>query len=166
MTQSEQHDDDKVCVVGGQYAWSVYRQTAAYICQPNRYFQEDTGRLGFYSDRQIYGAAPQILAVYPEVEMDHEWASYYALGTDPTERTLGLVIAAALADGHTEAVSQVVLLSPIDDPRTVTFEPVRHQGRGAWTQRQRYARLSQLVTAGLTDELTTSAEEVSTDAHL
>lgn len=164
MTPSDAVDDDKVCVVGGQIAWTLYRNIGAYICQPHRYFQEDTGRLAFYSQRQIYGAAPRIVETFPEVQMDDATAAENALSIDPTYRRLGLVIDAALAEGHVESISQVVLLSPIDDPATVTFEPVQHHGRGAWTQRQRYASLAQLVSVTSTDELVAVQEDETPDA--
>lgn len=164
MTVSDSIDDDKVCVVGGQIAWTVYRNIGAYICQANRYFQDDTGRLAFYSQRQIYGAAPRILETFPEVQMDDATAAENALSVDPTYRRLGLVIDAAIAEGHIDPISQVVLLTPIDDPATVTFEPVQHNGRGAWTQRQRYASLAQLVSASSTEELVAAHEDSGPDA--
>ena len=148
-------DDNKVCVVGGYFAWSFYQRTGAYVCQQNRYFQPDAGRLGFYSKRTIFGAAPKILQVFPEVPIDDREAAQRAFSLDPVTRSVGLVIAAALEDSDTDrSVSQVVLLSRFDDPQTATFPPVHHAGRGAWTQNQSYARLDALMSSTTTDELT------------
>ena len=77
----------------------------------------------------------------------------------PELRRVGLVAEAALQQGATDPAVQVVLLTPPDHPETVTFEPVRHDGKGAWTQRQRYARLRQLREARTTDDLISEAAE-------
>lgn len=148
-----ERDDDKVCIVGATTAWPFYRLTGAYVCQENRYIQEDTGRLGFYSSRLIQGAAPRILSIHPSIELYEASVAALAFDTDPELRRVGLVAEAALAQGTTDSVVQIVLLTPLDHPDTVTFEPVRHEGKGAWTQRQRYARLDQLRRASTTDDL-------------
>lgn len=146
-------DADKVCVVGASTAWPFYRLTGAYVCQENRYIQEDAGRLGFYSARLIHGAAPLIKAIYPSVDLYESSVAQMAMHTDPEMRRLGLVAEAALQQGALDAAVQIVLLTAIDDPDTALFEPVRHDGKGAWTQRQRYARLQQLEAATTTDDL-------------
>lgn len=154
-------DDDKVCVVGATTAWPFYRLTGAYVCQENRYIQEDTGRLGFYSSRLIHGAAPRILSIHPSIELYDGLIAHLAMDTDPEVRRLGLVAEAALHQGTVDPVVQIVLLTPLDDPDTAVFEPVRHDGKGAWTQRQRYARLEQLRQATTTNDLMTPDGEVS-----
>lgn len=155
-----EYDDGKVCVFGGFSAWPFYQRNAAYVCQPNRHFQHDTGRIGFYSQRTIFGAAPLIFEVFPEESLDDETVAAYTFSADPTLRHLGLAMAAAMEDeGREDFVVQVVLLSSISDPRTVLFDPVHHDGRGAWTQRQRYVRLEALVSATTTDDLLAASEE-------
>ena len=78
-----------------------------------------------------------------------------AMSTRPELRRLGVVAQAALSQGVTDAAVQIVLLTHDRPPRTPsTFEPVRHDGKGAWTQRQRYARLEQLHLAKTTEDLT------------
>jgi len=39
-----------------------------------------------------------------------------------------------------------MLLSPPDDNATLRIEPLRHVGRGAWTQAQRYTSSELLIT--------------------
>lgn len=153
-------DEEKVCVFGGLSAWPFYRRTAAYVCQPNRFYQADTARIAFYSQRTIFGAAPLILEVFPEESLDDETIAGYCLSVDPTTRHLGLAMAAALEDeGREDWVVQVMLLSAIDDPRTVTFDPIHHEGRGPWTRRQRYTRLDQLTSAKTTTDLGEANDE-------
>lgn len=155
----DDRDEDKVCVVGATTAWPFYRLTGAYVCQENRYIQEDSGRLGFYSSRLIHGAAPLIRAIYPSVDLYESSVAHLAMHTDPEMRRVGLIAEAALQQGALDAAVQVVLLTSIDDPDTALFEPVRHEGKGAWTQRQRYTRLHQLRAAATTDDLVTADQE-------
>lgn len=154
-----ERDDDKVCIVGATTAWPFYRLTGAYVCQENRYIQEDTGRLGFYTSRLIQGVAPRILSVWPSVGLLEDEVANFTFDTDPELRRVGLVAAAALSQGVTDPAVQIVLLSPLDDPGTSIFESIRHDGRGAWTQRQRYARLDQLQNAITTDDLVAQEPE-------
>jgi hypothetical protein len=149
----DQTDDNKVCVVSASTAWSFYRLTGAYVCQENRYFQEDTGRLGFYLSRLIQGAAPRIEAIFPSMSLDDGTASTLALSSNPTARRLGIAIDASLDQGLTDERVQVVLLTPLGHPDTATFEAVKHEGASAWTQRQRYAYLNQLERARTTEDL-------------
>jgi hypothetical protein len=150
-------DDDKVCVVAASSAWPFYRLTGAYVCQENRYFQEDTGRLGFYTARLVQGAAPRILSTFPSVELTDSFAATASLDTDPVLRRLGEVVDACLEHGWSDPAVQVILLSPMDDPDTETFEPIPHEGKTAWTMKQRYTRLPQLRTARTTEDLLTES---------
>lgn len=147
------YDDDKVCVVGASTAWPFYRMTGAYVCQENRYFQEDTGRIGFYSSRLIHGVAPRIEHIYPSVSYDDATAAMLVLDSHPVTRRLGDVLTAALEQGHSDEAVEILLLTPLGHEGTATFEPVRHEGKGAWTQRQRYASLAQLRVAATTADL-------------
>lgn len=161
MVHDDGVDDNKVCVFGGFSAWPFYRLNAAYVCQPNRYFQADTGRIAFYSQRTIFGAAPRILDIFPEESLDDETVASYCFSIDPTTRHLGLAMAAALEDDNREDWTvQVLLLSPIDSPATAIFDSIHHEGRGAWTQRQRYTQLDRLLAARTTADLGDAPEEV------
>ncbi len=60
----------KRCViVAARSAWPEYNDYHAYVCQPNRSFQQVT-RLGFYCKGSIYPLVPKILATHDEVEME------------------------------------------------------------------------------------------------
>src|SRR6476661_2938486 len=110
---------DRVCVVAGVGAWPFYLATGTWVGQENRRFGDAT-RLAFYSGRQIQGLAPLIRDVVPSVPLTAEDAATRALSADPVERRVGEALAAALHDGATSARVCVVLLSPSDDPETVT----------------------------------------------
>ena len=57
-----------VAVVAARSAWPEYNDLHAYVCQPNRPFQQVT-RLGLYSKGVIYPLVPKIVATFDEVEM-------------------------------------------------------------------------------------------------
>lgn len=57
-----------VVIVAARKAWPEYNELHAYVCQPNRPFQQ-VSRLGFYSKGGIYPLVPKILAPHDEVEM-------------------------------------------------------------------------------------------------
>ena len=85
-------DDDKLWVVAASSAWPFYRLTGAYVCQENRYYQDDSGRMGFYSSRLIHGAAPRILEVHPSVELSDGTAAALAMEAHPSLRRVGEVL--------------------------------------------------------------------------
>ena len=114
---------ERVCVVAGAGAWPFYLATGAWVGQENRRFGNAT-RLGFYSGRQVQGLAPRIGHVVASVPLTPEEAATRTLSADPVERRVGEALAAALHDGGTAARVSVVLLSPPDDPETVSFDPV------------------------------------------
>lgn len=55
-------------IVAARSAWPEYNEFHAYVCQPNRSFQQ-VARLGFYSKGVIYPLVPKILEVHDDVEM-------------------------------------------------------------------------------------------------
>lgn len=153
-------DEDKVCVVAASAAWPFYRLTGAYVCQENRYFQGDSGRMAFYSSRLIHGAAPAILDCFPSEELSEDMAAEFALSSHPLLRRVGEVLDACLyQQWTTDSHVQVVLLTPLDHPDTIHFEPVKHEGRTAWTMKQRYVSLERLRSASTTDDLVAYADE-------
>jgi hypothetical protein len=154
VTYEEDYDDDKVWVVAASSAWPFYQLTGAYICQENRYFQPDSGRMGFYSARAIHGATPLILGTFPSVEFSDDSAAELALSSNSSLRRLGEVLDAALYQGWSgDAHVQIVLLTPMDHEDTRHFSPVRHNGQSAWTMKQRYVSLRRLETAKTTADL-------------
>lgn len=86
----DERDLDKVCVVGASTAWPFYRMTGAYVCQENRYIQNDSGRLGFYSSRLIHGAAPRIEWIYTSIGLHESNVAALAMATDPDRRPVSL----------------------------------------------------------------------------
>lgn len=146
-------DNDYVVVVAAGTAWGFYRLSGGYVCQPGRTFQ-NAGRMAFYSNRQVHGAAARIERVIPSVELSQAQAARRTLSLDPTERRVGDIMTAALSDLWSEREVQIVLLSPFHSEETVRFEPVVHRGAHAWTQNQRYARLDALMSARSTQDLT------------
>lgn len=57
-----------VVIVAARNAWPEYNEFHAYVCQPNRAFQQ-VSRIGFYSKGVIHPLIPRITAVHDEVEM-------------------------------------------------------------------------------------------------
>ena len=143
---------ERVCVVAGAGAWPFYLATGAWVGQENRRFGDAT-RLGFYSGRQVHGLAPRIRHVVASVPLTAKDAATRALSGDPVERRVGEALAAALYDGATAPRVCVVLLSPSDDPETVSLESVPHEGEAAWTMFQRFTDLDRLRAAATTDDL-------------
>ena len=143
---------ERVCVVAGAGAWPFYLSTGSWVGQENRRFGDAT-RLGFYSGRQVQGAAPRILRVVGSVALTPEDAASRALSGDPLERRVGETLAAALHEGNPAPRVCVALLSLPDDPDTELFDPVPHEGEVAWTIFQRFTDVARLRAAGSTDEL-------------
>jgi hypothetical protein len=66
---------------------------------------------------------------------------------------VGEALAAALHDGMASPRVAVVLLSPADDPDTLTMEPLAHDGDAAWTMFQRVVDVDRLRAASSTADL-------------
>ncbi len=143
---------ERVCVVAGAGSWPFYLAASGWVGPENRRFGDAT-RLGFYSGRQVQGLAPRIQHLVASVPLTAESAAVRALSGDPHERRVGEVLAAALHDGVAIPRVSVALLSPPDDPDTVSFEPVTHDADAAWTMFQRFVDLDRLRAAATTDEL-------------
>ncbi|WP_339908874.1 hypothetical protein [Symmachiella dynata] len=57
-----------VAIVAARSAWPEYNELHAYICQPNRPFQQ-VSRMGFYSQGVIYPLVPKIIEAFDEIEI-------------------------------------------------------------------------------------------------
>lgn len=138
-------------VVAGRISWPEYLEFGIYACQAQR-ASRDVPYLGFYADGEIKSLLARRLAWWPEIRFDAETAATLAVDRDPLKQRLGEAIPVILAS--TERAPReafgVMLLSPPDDDATLRIEPVRHVGRGAWTQAQRYTS-SELLEAGPQD---------------
>lgn len=145
-------DDEPVVIVGARTAWPLYRSVPAYVCQNKRFFQP-TRRMGFYSDRTIYGAFPLVLGRFDDVEISPAGAAARLLSPDPEQQAVGRAVQRALTFDYNEGLHTVFLLTAESDPRTLTRSPLHHPGASAFTMRQRYARLSDLLAATDTEDL-------------
>lgn len=142
---------DEVLVVAALWALDEYRETSAYVCQPNRSFR-DVERMAFYTFGEIAPFVPKILAKHEAVE--------FRRGAH--EGQLGGVVAALLDRGARQEGSQykIMLLTRTDDPETIRLPgPVVNDltsdsGRSiAFTQGQRYVSLTRLRSAQKTSDL-------------
>ncbi|QDT48929.1 hypothetical protein Pan258_29760 [Symmachiella dynata] len=61
-------NSNDVVVVAARNAWPEYNDFQAYVCQPNRSFQQ-VSRIGFYSKGVVYPLVPRIIATHDDVEM-------------------------------------------------------------------------------------------------
>lgn len=143
--------DKDVVVVAARNAWPEYNLFHAYVCQPNRPFQQ-ASRIGFYSKGQIYPLVPRIIEAYDDVEMI---AGQY-------EGELGALVDMLLRKGLRSEGGhfKVVLLSPPDSSETVRLaEPIINDQMSktgkptAFTMGQRYVSLQRLMAAKKTSDL-------------
>ncbi len=140
-------------VVAGRWAYPTYFKTRAYICQANRSIRPVT-YLAFYKDKQIKPEIPKVLRRYSELDMSNEGAQALVASGDPFGLRAAEVIRIRLTEGSPDPVNDVYLLSAPDDPDTVGLRgPIRHEGRGAWVQGQRYASIQKLQEAETTADL-------------
>lgn len=145
--------DDQVAIVAARAAWPLYQRVAAYITHNERSFRP-TRRMGFYADRTIYPALPLVVRRHDNVMIDAATAARLLLAVDPHEQRLGAAVKGALDFGWDSKLLAVILLTPIDDPRTIRRSELHHDGASAWTMGQRYARLGELLSARTTADLT------------
>lgn len=138
-------------VVAARFAWPEYKDFHAYVCQPNRSFQ-DVKRMGFYSKGVLYPLIPMILESHDEVQMVRK--SYSG--------KLGKLIDFLLDNKLREEgkLYKVFFLSPPDAPETITLpnpipnDVVAKSGRPfAFTVGQRYLLSESLLTAKTTSDL-------------
>jgi hypothetical protein len=154
--------DKDVVIVAAGGAHDLYLKYAMYFCQPGRSFR-DVERMGFYTGHEIKPQFPRILAHRDHIDLDHAAARMLQASTVDDDVALGEVIERLLRDGVLAegSVGQMFLLSPADDPRTLTLPgPIRNASVGprgqrvAWTQGQRYASSTALKSGPTwTDEL-------------
>jgi len=142
---------DEVLVVAALWALDEYRDTSAYVCQPNRAFR-DVERIAFYTLGAIAPFVPKILETFEAVE--------FLRGTRAGR--VGAVIDALVDRALRQDGRQykVMLLTGPEDPETIRLAaPVVNDltseaGRViAFTQGQRYVSLSRLKSAKTTSAL-------------
>jgi hypothetical protein len=144
-------------VVAARNAWPEYQMHHAYVCQAGRYFQR-VQYLAFYAAGQIYPLVPRI------VEVSDQVVSERARHQDPAGQLLEKLLNLGL---RTEGTSyKVFLLSPPEDIRTVHLDgPILNDLRAAsgrptaFTQGQRYVRLTDLMKVKTTSQLVNKRED-------
>ena len=141
-------------IVAGRFAYPEYLAISAYVCQANRSIRS-VSRFGFYTNKAIKPELPRVEGYFREVLMTEEAAAQFETGDTPMGSRVADVIKSRLSDGrHQDPTNDIYLLSsPGEDATVVLPEAVRHEGRGAWVQGQRYASLEQLRAASTTNEL-------------
>lgn len=152
---------DDVVVVPAREAYATYLQHHAYVCQPRRSFR-NVNRIAFYRQKRIEPQVPEILHVVDELEFSQ--ASATALRKEDaaySARLATLIENLLAARSREEAQSyKVMLLSGPDDEETLNLEqPVIHDDRSAWVQKQRYVGLDALKSARTTADLSEEARD-------
>ena len=142
---------DEVLVVAALLALGEYRDTSAYVCQPNRAFR-DVERIAFYTLGEIAPFIPKIIETFDAVE--------FRRGMH--DGRLGSVVDALVNRALRPEVQhyKVMLLTSPDDSETIRLNaPIVNDltseaGRNiAFTQGQHYVSLSRLKAAKTTSEL-------------
>lgn len=140
-----------VVVVAARNAWPEYNQIHAYVCQPNRPFQQ-VSRVAFYSKGVIYPLVPKILESYDDVVMI---AGQYS-------GTLGDLVERILKEQRRDqgGRNKVLLLSAPDSPDTLRLPgPIPNNLKSqsgkptAFTMGQRYIASERLLVAKTTGDL-------------
>lgn len=140
-----------VVIVAARQAWPEYEEFKAYVCQPNRPFQQ-VSRMGFYCKNRIYPLVPKILDIIDDVE----------IVTGRYTGELGKLVDYLDKNSlRTDRDSyKVFLLSAPDSTDTLKLPaPIPNNkkdksGKGApFTMRQRYVASSQLLVAKTTSDL-------------
>lgn len=142
---------DEVLVVAALWALDEYRDTSAYVCQPNRTFRDVT-RLAFYTVGAIAPFVPRIVETFDSVEFRR------GLHGGRLGSLVDALVNRSLRQEGRDY--KVLLLTAPDDPETIRLDaPVANDltsetGRViAFTQGQRYVSLARLKTARSTSEL-------------
>ena len=143
--------DDAMAVAGSaEGVYGFYRRHAAWHSQAYRSIRPSARYLAFYVAGAICPEVPAIVHTEPSVRLDDEAIAALASGGGAHDRELAEV-AQALRDERLrqEGTSvQIVLLSPLDDPRTLTLErPIRHLDGSPWTRNLRYVSSQALRTS-------------------
>lgn len=144
---------NNVLVVPARNAWPEYGRYHAYICQPNRTFQ-DVDYLAFYADGEIKPMVPRILDAGDEVVIDPKRAP----------EKFRHVVEKLLANNAREfgATNKILQLSAPDATETVELDRAvindmtteKASGRTvAFTQNQRYVAMGALRKARSTSDL-------------
>ena len=145
----------EVLVVPARTAYEEYLEYSAYICQPGRSFR-NVEHMAFYRRRQIEPEVPRVIGIRDQVEFSDLFASQLRKERSSFANDLASLIERVLGDGIRQPgeLFKVILLSGPENPATEHLStPIRHLGRAAWVQGQRYVTLESLKHAVTTDLL-------------
>ena len=142
-------------IVAARSAYGEYLESAAYICQPERYFRDDVTHMGFYADQEIKPEIAEILYMEESIVFTLAEAEARLNSIHAEVRQVGELIRDQLTRSTRNAgeVYKVVLLSSrYNDETFVMPNPVHNVKRTAtgkrwgWTLSQRYVSLDALMT--------------------
>jgi hypothetical protein len=142
-------------IVAAGWAYGFYADTAAYICQSNR-FRRGLTHMGFYRAKRVEPHIARIEYQEDEVPFTRTEALRRKRRRAPEQRRVAELIERGLREGtHVDgAVHQVFLLSPIGSPETVDLgAPIVHDRPGPWVRGHRYVYLSDIRSAKTTSDL-------------
>lgn len=138
-------------IVAARSAWPEHNDFHAYVCQPNRPFQQ-VSRLGFYSKGMVHPLVPKILERHDELLMVS--GKYSGL----LGKLVDHIVTKSLR--LEDQPYKVVLLSEADSPETLNLaSPIPNNQRSksgkptAFTMGQRYVSSQQLLAANWTTDL-------------
>jgi len=142
---------DRVVVVAARSALGEYRNYSAYICQPNRTFQQSV-RMAFYTKNKIDRHIPKILGQVEAISGNEIETRTDLSDTDRARlRTLLNKMKPSRSEEWSKRQFKIVFLSPRDSsdtlilPDDITNSSTSASGKGtAFTQGQRYVSLSRL----------------------
>jgi len=146
------NDADRVVVVAAGSALEEYKRCSAYICLPNRTFQQCV-RMAFYTKNKVYRKVPKIIGRPIEAISAQEIETRTDLSDVEREklRTLLKEVDSLRREEWSKEKYKIFFLSPHDSPDTLTLphdiENDQTSGNGqrtAFTQGQRYVSLSRL----------------------
>lgn len=142
-------------VVPATHAWELYRDCAAYVCQPGRSFRA-VKRMAFYVDQQIQPEFPLIVGRRDNVEWSETNARRLVASEDREDRKIAHIIRRSKELGWAGGRYQVFLLTAEGHPdHRSRAEPMPHSRRGrgtAFVRSQRYVSLHSLQTHPTTED--------------
>ena len=157
-------------IVAARAAYGEYLASAAYVCQPERFFRDEVTHMGFYANQEIKPEIAEILYVEESVIFTEAEATARLDSTHADVRRVGELIQEQLRQGTRESgqAYKVVLLSPATNTQTLMLahavrnDKVTATGKPwGWTLGQRYTSRSALGRGPLlTSQLDSVGDEI------
>jgi hypothetical protein len=144
---------EDVVVVPARDAYDEYLRDHLYVCQARRSFRSGLAHLAFYRDRRIEPLVPRILARRQDVEVSAASVERLRRAGSPEDLLIADAVETAMRTRE-DPTLQIFVLSAPDAVETIALDgPITHDGRGAWTQYQRYLSSDALRNATTTEDL-------------